>query len=208
MSNYPRDEFDKVPENASRQGVHRSTIEPPTHSLVPLITFGVLALVVGVLAFLFLPRLLEHTPTQVAAGVSSTSSTSASSASSATSATGASSPAPATSSAPATSAAPSATAASPSAAAVDKTSPVGVYNNTGIAGLANKYAAKLTADGWQVSQTANWGGATQPKSVVFYATEDQKVNAEALAQALGFGQPVLVNQLGVPLAVVLGPGAS
>jgi hypothetical protein len=43
--------------------------------------------------------------------------------------------------------------------------------------------------------------------VVFYSSPDQLANANALASELGIGRVVETNQLGIPLAVVLGPGA-
>lgn len=58
MSQYPLDEFDKVPESASRQGVHRERLVPPRSSGLALkIVVGVLALAVGLAAYLILPRL-------------------------------------------------------------------------------------------------------------------------------------------------------
>ncbi|MER2136836.1 MAG: LytR family transcriptional regulator, partial [Arthrobacter sp.] len=58
MSQYPRDEFDKVPETSTRQGVHRERLIPARSSGVGLIiTVGVLALLVGLAAYFVLPRL-------------------------------------------------------------------------------------------------------------------------------------------------------
>lgn len=58
MSKYPRDEFDKVPETSSRQGVHRERLIPSRSTgLGLIITVGVLALILGLAAFFVLPRL-------------------------------------------------------------------------------------------------------------------------------------------------------
>ncbi len=204
MSQYPRDEFDKVPENSSRQGVHRSSVEPVRRGLGPLIAFGIVALVIGALAFTVLPKLgfagasasTTAASSPAPAGPSSTAGQSASAAMTASS--------PATSSAPETSSAPATTASAPG---VDKSTPVSVLNASGVAGLAAKYAAAVTAAGWSVSQTANWAGAAQPSSVIFYNGASQKGNADALGQLLGITRLIDTAELQVPLAVVVGPGA-
>ncbi|HEY8294572.1 MAG TPA: LytR C-terminal domain-containing protein [Micrococcaceae bacterium] len=205
MSQYPRDEFDKVPENSSRQGVHRSSVEPVRRGLGPLIAFGIVALIIGALAFTVLPKLgfagasasTTATSSPAAAGPSSTAGQSASAAMT--------SSAPVTSSAPKASSAPATTAAAP---AVDKSTPVSVLNASGVAGLAAKYAATVTAAGWSVSQTANWAGAAQPSSVIFYNGAAQKGNADALGSLLGITRLIDTAELQVPLAVVVGPGAN
>lgn len=205
MSQYPRDEFDKVPENSSRQGVHRSSVEPVRRGLGPLIAFGIVALIVGALAFTVLPKLgfagasasTTAASSPAAAGPSGTAGQSASAAM--TSSAPVTSPAPEASSAPAT---------TDSAPGVDKSTPVSVLNASGVAGLAAKYAATLTAAGWSVSQTANWAGAAQPSSVIFYNGAAQKGNADALGSLLGITRLIDTAELQVPLAVVIGPGAS
>lgn len=202
MSQYPRDEFDKVPENSSRQGVHRSSIEPVRRGLGPLLAFGIVALIIGALAFTVLPKLNFGNASGSGPVASSHAPASPSSTAPQTTATAASS-APATSAAPETSPAPTTTAAP----GVDKTTPVSVLNASGVVGLAAKYAATVTADGWTVSQTANWAGAAQPSSVIFYNGAAQKANAEELGTLLGITRMVDTADLQIPLAVVLGPGA-
>jgi cytoskeletal protein RodZ len=204
MSQYPRDEFDKVPENSSRQGVHRSSIEPVRRGLGPLLAFGVVALIIGALAFTVLPK-LGFTNASGSGPVASSHAPASPSSPAAQSSTAAvASSAPATSAAAETSAAPTTTTAAPG---VDKSSPVSVLNASGVVGLAAKYAATVTADGWTVNQTANWAGAAQPSSVIFYNGATQKANAEELGTLLGITRMVDTTELQVPLAVVLGPGA-
>ena len=49
MTRYARDEFDKVPENPQRQGVHRTASAPARVRLWPILAVGVAALAIGVL---------------------------------------------------------------------------------------------------------------------------------------------------------------
>lgn len=201
MTKYPRDEFDEVAENAARHGVHRSTQDVKSRSLVPIMVVGVVALLIGLLAFLVLPKLLDTAQSPQG---------------------GATAPAPApASTAPATSEAPSPTPTaaptptpseeptpSPTPEAVpDKSVPVAVYNAAGVPGLAAQYAGTVTTDGWTVSQSANWAGQPQASSVIFYNGPDQLVNAKALSTLLNIPTIADTNALGIPLAVVLGPGA-
>ena len=44
MTKYARDEFDKVPEVASRQGVHRTASAPSRVRLWPVLAVGIAAL--------------------------------------------------------------------------------------------------------------------------------------------------------------------
>ncbi|WP_026556930.1 LytR C-terminal domain-containing protein [Arthrobacter sp. 35W] len=205
MSTYPRDEFDKVPENSSRHGVHRTSIAPTRNNLVPLVAFGVLALVVGLVAFFVLPT-LGFGPASASPNAVITSGPAATT----DAATGAPTEEPKETSAPATSAPAPTTApptTAPPAAAVDKTVPVQVFNGSGVGGLAAKYSGIVTGAGWGVYQTANWQGMAQPSSVIFYSGTAQKANAESLAALLGINRLVDTAELGIPLAVVLGPGA-
>ena len=57
MTKYARDEFDKVPETASRQGVHRAASAPSGRACGRILAVGVVALAIGVVSFLFLPQL-------------------------------------------------------------------------------------------------------------------------------------------------------
>ncbi len=207
MTNYPRDEFDRVPENSARHGVHRASLEASSRSLMPIVIFGVAALCIGLLAFLIVPKINgQDTSTKPVAG--QTNSAPASSGQAKASQTG---------SAASATTAPSATpSAVPTTApvvtptpgpGVDKTTPVAIFNATGIGGLAAKYSAAATADGWTVSQTGNWAGAPQAVSSIIYSGTAQEANAEALGKLLNI--PTLLDsaELGVPLAIVLGPGA-
>lgn len=200
MSNYPRDEFDAIEEHSARHGVHRSSLDPQRRSLMPLMVVGVVALCVGLLAFFIMPKFFTTTTPPVAEVTQSSTA-----APSATAAPATPSAAPTT--APVETPTPTPTPEPTPTAVVDKTVPVAIYNAAGVSGLAATYAGRVQADGWMVSQSANWAGQPQATSVIFYSDVEQKGNAEALSALLGIPTLLETPELGVPLAVVLGPGA-
>src|SRR4029453_16547051 len=59
---FAKDEFDRVPQNSSRQGVHSDAQETVRPNLWPVLTVGAVALVLGLVAFLILPRLCLVAP--------------------------------------------------------------------------------------------------------------------------------------------------
>lgn len=74
MTEYPRDEFDKVPESSTRQGVHRERLIPAgSNGLGLKITVGILALLIGLGAYFILPRLGFTSGTEGASAISATS---------------------------------------------------------------------------------------------------------------------------------------
>jgi cytoskeletal protein RodZ len=202
MTKYARDEFDKVPETASRQGVHRTASAPSRRKLWPILAVGIAALAIGVVSFLILPK-LGFVPAGSQASTSQESSTSPEASTD-----------PSTSAQPSASAEPSASAkepsatpsATPSSAAVNKKQGVAVYNGSGTAGLAARVSSTVQADGWTLGEVGNWSGAPQQTSVIYYAGAAQKANAEALSELLNI--PTLVNSSDFqsPVVVVLGPG--
>ena len=210
MTKYARDEFDRVPETSARQGVHRAVAASRRRSLAPILAAGCVALAIGLVAFLILPKLGFSAGQAAAVTAGGSASASASSTPSATS-TVSPSPTP-TSPDPAGTDAAAAPAASPSAtpsataAAVDKTQPVTIYNATTTAGLATRVGGTVTSDGWVLGETGNWGGVPQQTSVIFYSGIEQKDNAEALGALLGVDTLVDSAEFNMPLVVVLGPG--
>ncbi|MDI3195291.1 LytR C-terminal domain-containing protein [Pseudarthrobacter sp. AL07] len=203
MTKYARDEFDKVPESASRQGVHRAASAPARRKLWPILAVGIVALAIGVFSFLILPKLGS---TQAGSEAStSLESTAAPEASSAPSVTAESSADPEPSKSP--DAEPSASPSNvPSAAVLDKTQGVAIYNAAGTAGLAGRVSSMVQTDGWTLGQVGNWGGAPQQTSAIFYAGPAQEANAEALSKLLNIPTLVDTQEFQVPLVVVLGPG--
>lgn len=207
MTKYARDEFDKVPETASRQGVHRTASAPVRRKLWPVLAVGIAALAIGLVSFLILPKLGF---TQAGSELSTSLETSASPVASAAPSASAE---PSPSAGPSVSTEPSASpepTASPSAtetpaALLNKSQGVAVYNAAGTAGLAGRVSAVLQNDGWKLGQVGNWAGAPQQASRIFYAGEAQRANAAALGTLLGI--PTLVNsqEFQLPVVVILGP---
>lgn len=209
MTKYARDEFDRVPETSTRQGVHRAVAASRRRSLAPILAAGCVALAIGLVAFLILPKLGFSAGQAAAVTAGGSASASASSSPSATSTVSPSptptSPEPAGTEVAAPAASPSATP-SATAAAVDKTQPVTIYNATTTAGLATRVGGTVTSDGWVLGETGNWGGVPQQTSVIFYSGIEQKDNAEALGALLGVDTLVDSAEFNMPLVVVLGPG--
>jgi hypothetical protein len=205
MTKYARDEFDRVPETSARQGVHRAVAESRRRSLTPVLAAGFVALAIGLVAFLILPKLGFSAGQAVAVGESASASTSASSPVSPSPVPTSPEPAATEPAATAPAAAPSATP-STTAAGVDKTQPVTIYNGTTTAGLASRVGGTVSSDGWTLGQTGNWGGIPQQTSVIFYSGVEQKANAEALGTLLGIDTLVDSAEFNLPLVVVLGPG--
>lgn len=202
MTKYARDEFDQVPQNTSRQGVHRDSQDATRPTLWPVLTVGAVALVLGLVAFLILPNLGIVAPS---ASSSVTTPAPQQTSTSPSAAPSASSSAPPASNEPSTEPTPS-TTPSPSTAPVDKSVPVAVYNGTGTAGLAGRVAGLVQGGGWTLSTVANWGGLPQQTSVIFYNAPTQKANAEALGALLGIQSIVETPDVQQPLVVVAGPG--
>ncbi|CAH0208804.1 MULTISPECIES: LytR C-terminal domain-containing protein [unclassified Arthrobacter] len=205
MTKYARDEFDRVPETSARQGVHRAVAESRSRSLTPILAAGFVALAIGLVAFLILPKLGFSAGQAAAVGDNATASASATSPASPSPAPTSPAPASTEPAATAPAAAPTATP-SATAAGVDKTAPVTVYNGTTTAGLANRVGGTISSDGWILGQTGNWGGVPQQTSVIFYSGVEQKGNAEALGTLLGIDTLVDSAEFNLPLVVVLGPG--
>ena len=199
MSQYPRDEFDKVPETSTRQGVHRERLIPARSSGVGLIiTVGVLALLVGLAAYFVLPRL----------GIGEDSSASPVSAESGTptpEAEAEQSPSPSASPAPSETPEPPTPEPTPEALEADRTQPVVVLNASGISGLGAGISARIGADGWTTAQVANWGGAPLQTSVIFFNGEAQRANAEELSALLGI-PTITQSPEFAQVTVVAGPG--
>lgn len=220
MTNYARDEFDRVPEAASRQGIHRAAAAPKRPRLWPILSVGTGALAVGVATFVLLPHGGLEAPGQsaseaAAVAQSGSAEPGAASAKPSTAAPTAGASKPASPSA-AASADPSEGAPSPAAteaasvdvlaSTVDKALPVSIFNGTLTSGLAGRVGASVEADGWTLGQVANWQGAPQQTSVIFYSGAERKASAEALGKLLNITTLVESPGFESSVAVVLGPG--
>ena len=213
MTKYARDEFDKVPETSSRQGVHRVASDAPRRRLGPILAVGVVALAIGLVAFMFLPKLGFAPPGTplMAAGSAQESPSASSSAEPSQTASQSAGPGADPSATPSagealpTTGTPS-TAPEDDAPAVDKSQPVAVYNGTATAGLAGRVSSTVSADGWTLGPVGNWGGMPQQSSVIYYNGAEQKANAEALGELLSITSLVDSAEFQQPVVVVLGPG--
>jgi hypothetical protein len=205
MTKYARDEFDRVPEASTRQGVHRTAAESRRRGLVPILAIGVAALAIGLVAFLILPKLGFSSAGETSALATDQASAPASPVSAATSPAATSPAATSPSASSPASATPSATPRA-TTAAVDKTQPVAVYNGTTTGGLASRVGGTVSSAGWALGPLGNWGGVPQQSSVIFYSSAAQKGNAEALGSLLGIQAVVESAEFNMPLVVVLGPG--
>ena len=212
MTKYARDEFDKVPETASRQGVHRTASAPAGRKLWPILAVGIAALAIGLVSFLILPKLgFTQAGSELSTSLETSASPEASAASSASADPSPSAvpspslqPSKSPEAKPEASATPSAT--EPTAPVLNKAVGVAVYNAAGTAGLAGRVSSVVQNDGWTLGPVGNWTGAPQQTSVIFYAGAAQQANAEALATLLGIPTLVDSQEFQVPLVVVLGPG--
>ncbi|WP_269437997.1 LytR C-terminal domain-containing protein [Arthrobacter sp. zg-Y179] len=205
MSQYPRDEFDKVPETSARQGVHRERLIPSrSNGLGLLITVGVLALLIGLAAYFVLPRLgigTGSTDPSAAAQAPAPASASASAAATPTPEveSDAASPSPTPASTPTPSPTPT-----PTVPAIDRTQPVAVFNASGVTGLGASVSGRMTAAGWPVGTVANWAGAPQQGSGVYFSSPELAANAQEIGAQLGI--PALETPGFTGVTVVLGPG--
>ncbi|MCQ1947450.1 MULTISPECIES: LytR C-terminal domain-containing protein [unclassified Arthrobacter] len=205
MSQYPRDEFDKVPETSARQGVHRERLIPSrSNGLGLLITVGVLALLIGLAAYFVLPRL------GIGSGSAGPSPEAQASAPASASASAAATPTPeakaedaSPSPAPASTPTPTPTP-TPTAPAIDRTQPVAVFNASGVTGLGAGVSGRMSAAGWAVGTVANWAGAPQQGSGVYYSSPELAANAQEIGAQLGI--PALETPGFTSVTVILGPG--
>ncbi|MDV8149498.1 LytR C-terminal domain-containing protein [Arthrobacter sp. B10-11] len=212
MTKYARDEFDRVPETSSRQGVHRVASESSRRRLGPILAVGVVALAIGLVAFLFLPKLgITPSGSPLMAAGSALSSPSASAETPQGTASPGAEPSADPGAVPSASETPSAGSPpsevpSAEAQAVDKSQAVAVYNGTTTAGLAGRVSSTVAGEGWTLGPVGNWGGMPQQSSVIYYSGAEQKANAEALGELLNITSLVDSAEFQQPVVVVLGPG--
>lgn len=230
MNQYPHDEFDVVPENARREGSHRSflRVRDPRSGIWTLVVIGLLALVLGAVMFFVVQ---PQAQTATSEGDESTGSTSTSapakssgSADTATSTQGGGSEAPASTDAsdqgstagssandPASSSSSTSgtestdgsSSSSDQSGAADLSIAVGVYNGTGRAGLASGSATALQNAGYTNVRTANWTKRAGV-SAVYYKLNSAKETAQAIAAKLGINTVVQTNNIPSQISVVVG----
>lgn len=208
MTDYARDEFDKVPESSARQGAHRERLIPARSSGLGLkITVGALALLIGLGAYFILPRLgiaggggeSGAVPSDIVSSAAAPSQDEAGSP-----ATTATSEA-ADEAGDDGSADAAATSSTDRGDDLDRTLTVNVLNGTGAPGLASVAAGRLASAGWSSALPGNWAGTPLDASVVFYNGEAQRAAAEAVAEDLGITDLIDSPDVSQDISVVLGP---
>ena len=220
MTNYPRDEFDRVPEFSNRSGSHRangwaaaaatSGVRP---SLRWLMVFGALALLVGVFSFTVLPKLIGsgNNPPPVAGATTTPTETPSNE-------PGSSEPAEQTSATPTDestqSTDPSETedplasesteaTASSDASDVDFTQAVGVFNGAQRAGIAGTVRTTLLNAGFTNVSASTWTKKVT-YSTIYYADPSYKAVAEQVGEELGITSLIQTANIPGKVAVVLG----
>ncbi|NLU83148.1 LytR C-terminal domain-containing protein [Rhodococcus sp. HNM0569] len=84
--------------------------------------------------------------------------------------------------------------------------PVGVYNNSSVAGLAAETASTLTSAGWEVAETGNFTAVALARTTVYYGTDPaQQAAAEKIAADLGDARvaPRIDGLPGTPDSIVV-----
>lgn len=91
---------------------------------------------------------------------------------------------------------------------VDKTAPsIVVLNGAGVDGYSAQVAEVLTKAGYSIQETGNANSFVYDETLVIYATEDDKITAEAIVQDLGVGRAVSASayySLTIDIQVVVG----
>ena len=226
MNEYPRDEFDAVPENSRREGAHRTFVQlrDPRKGVWPIVICGVLALVVGLVSYsVIAPKAdeaIHAEPSSTSQGTAGTgikapestgaSQTPSASGSATPSATPSETPTETPSetsssseSTPSSSESSSSPTTSSSSANVNTSARVGVYNATGVSGLAGGSSATLRGAGFANTSTGNWTKRASV-SAVYYKTSDLAETAKEIASELGISAVVQTSNIPSAVSVVIG----
>lgn len=195
MTNYPRDEFDRVPEFNTRVGSHhangwaQSAASTRTGGKLRWVVIAaVLVVLVGAFAYFFGPGGLKpivgSAPNTTATGTASPSEDAAASPSETESAT------------------PSASST------IDDDNVlfgqlIGVYNGASIAGIASAGQEALADAGFTNITASNW---TRPAetSTVYYTSEAYRTTAEKAAEALNIDEVLQTQNIPNRVTVVMG----
>lgn len=196
MTNYPRDEFDRVPEFNTRVGSHhahgwaQSAASKSTGGkLLWVVLTAVIVLVIGAASFVFGPQLKESL-----AGSSTNESTQSQEASPSESVESS------LEASPSESASPSSTIDDAEVLFGQK---IGVYNGASVAGVASAGEEAMTEAGFTNIVADNW---TKPAGVsaVYYTSEAYRVTAEKAAEVLNIEEVLQTSNIPNRVTVVLG----
>ncbi|MFK0085295.1 LytR C-terminal domain-containing protein [Glutamicibacter sp. NPDC090743] len=192
MTNYPRDEFDRVPEFSTRVGSHhahgwaQSAASKSTGGKLRWVVLtAVLVLVIGALSFIFGPQLKETLATSTGSDTSQTQEVTAE---------------PSVEPTPSESASPTST--------IDDEDVlygqlIGVYNAASVAGLANEGEDAMAEAGFTSIVADNW---TRPAEVstVYYMSESYRTTAEKAAEILNIDEVLQTSNIPNRVTVVMG----
>ncbi|ALG28112.1 hypothetical protein AOZ07_03275 [Glutamicibacter halophytocola] len=194
MTNYPRDEFDRVPEFNTRVGSHhahgwaQSAASKSTGGkLLWVVLTAVIVLAIGVASFIFGPQLKDS----LAGPSSDESLQSQGGGESADSSQEAS---------PSESASPSSTIDEADVLFGQK---IGVYNGANVAGVAGAGEEAMAEAGFTNIVADNWSKPADV-SAVYYMSEAYRTTAEKAAEVLNIDEVLQTNNIPDRVSVVLG----
>lgn len=196
MTNYPRDEFDRVPEFNTRVGSHhahgwaQSAASKSTGGkLLWVVLAAVIVLVIGAASFIFGPQLKDSL-----AGSSSSESSQSQDEGAGESADSSEEASPSES-------------ASPSSTIDDADvlfgQQIGVYNGASIAGVAGAGEEAMTEAGFTNIVADNWSKPADV-SAVYYASDAYRTTAQKAAEVLNIDEVLQTSNIPNRVTVVLG----
>ncbi|WP_029068233.1 LytR C-terminal domain-containing protein [Jonesia quinghaiensis] len=201
-SNYPRDEFDPVPNGAVHPGVHR-TPRSPWQKLWPFLLTVVLCAALGVGAIYFFT---QNPNSRVTEALSEAASSSTADEEPAEEEPADEEPAeeePADEEPADEEPAEEEPAEEEPAAEVDRSVSIRVLNAGAVAGQAGEFASKLQNDGFTSVEAANFEGDPPTGSLIYYLGADNLANAERVGEVLGITNLQEVEALRADISVVI-----
>lgn len=184
-----------VPLEPSRRGAHRARVGPLIGALPVVAVVAVVAVVI-VLAWMLFGHQTSGSGAAAGGGVTSA----AAPGNSTPAATGGSS---ATTPNSQTTTTPTPNASGGTQTALNQAIPVTVLNTTGRNGLAAKVATLLADKGWTAAKSAKTVVTARP-TTVYYTTNEQKAEADAIVTDLGVGVAKKSTTMGTGITIVLG----
>ncbi|TAP26023.1 MULTISPECIES: LytR C-terminal domain-containing protein [Micrococcaceae] len=190
MTNYPRDEFDRVPEFNTRVGSHHAhgwaqsaTSKSTGGKLLWVVLAAVIVLIIGAASFVFAPQLKDSIAG--AGGSESTSPTDENE-----------------------SQEPSASESASESSTIDDADVlfdqrIGVYNAASVAGVASAGKEAVTEAGFTNIVTDNWNKPAET-STVYYMSEAERITAEKAAEALNIDDVLQTENVPNRVTVVIG----
>ncbi|HET9655275.1 MAG TPA: LytR C-terminal domain-containing protein [Kineosporiaceae bacterium] len=185
-----------VPLEPSRRGAHRARVSPLIGAL-PVVAVVAVVTVVIVLAWTLFGHQTSGSGAAAGGGVTSAAGPGGST----PAATGGGSAA--TTPNPQATTTPTESAGGGTKSALNQAISVTVLNTTGRNGLAAKVATLLVGKGWTAAKSAKTVVTARP-TTVFYATNEQKAEADAIVTDLGVGAAKKSTTMGPGITVVLG----